>query len=86
MKPVLPYYLGGGEVHAGDRVRYRGELANVAFVSDGDNGEFLPGYEEYSGHESGLMLCNDDGDTTFIPEPTEDLEFVRRRGEQSSAW
>jgi hypothetical protein len=51
----------------------------VVFVSDGDEGEFSSGYEDYHGHEAGIMVCDDDGITTFVPEPNEDLEFVRRK-------
>jgi hypothetical protein len=80
MHANLPHYLSGGEVHVGDRVRYKGTSANVVFVTDGDEGEFAPGYEDYYGHEAGLMICDDDGDMTFLPEPTEDLEFVHREG------
>lgn len=79
MNAASLFYMGGGEVHAGDRVRYRGNAANVVFVSDGDEGEFSPGYEDYHGHEAGIMLVDDDGEETFIPEPTEDLEFVHRK-------
>ncbi len=79
MHPVLPHYLTGGEVHAGDRVRYKGTSATIAFVSDGEEGEFSPGYADYHGHEAGIMLCDDDGTTTFILEPGEDLEFVHRK-------
>ena len=67
MQPKLPFYLSGGEVHAGDRVRFKGTAANVAFVSDGDEGEFSIGYEDYYGHEAGLMLCDDDGELVFWP-------------------
>jgi hypothetical protein len=79
MQCELPYYLSGGHVHAGDRVRYKGSTATVAFVSDGEEGEFSPGYADYHGHEAGIMLCDDDGTMTFIPEPNEDLELVRRK-------
>ncbi len=79
MQAELPYYLTGGKVHAGDRVRYKGTTATVVFVSDGEEGEFSAGYDDYHGHEAGIMLCDDDGSTTFIAEPTEDLEFVRRK-------
>jgi hypothetical protein len=79
MHPSLPLYLSGGEVHAGDRVRYKGNAANVVFVSDGDEGEFAPGYEDYHGHEAGIMICDDDEELTFLAEPTEELEFVRRK-------
>ncbi len=79
MNANLPHYLTGGEVHAGDRVRYKGNAANVAFVSDGEEGEFSAGYEDYYGHEAGVMIVDDDGDLTFIGEPDENLEFVHRK-------
>jgi hypothetical protein len=80
MTPVLPHYLNGGEVHAGDRVRYKGASAKVVFVSDGDNGEFAPGYADYLGHEPGIMLCEDEeNEMVFISEPDEDLELVARK-------
>ena len=74
----LPQYLAGGDIHAGDRVRYKENSATVAFVSDGENGEFSSGYADYYGSESGIMLRDDDGEHTFLPEPNEDLEFVSR--------
>jgi hypothetical protein len=77
MNANSPHYLTGREVHAGDRVRYKGVSANVVFVSDGDSGEFAPGYEDYYGSDSGIMLCDDDGDLTFINQPNEDLEFMQ---------
>ncbi len=80
MNPLLPHYLTGDEVHIGDRVSYKGVTGTVVFVTDGDEGEFAPGYEDYLGHEAGLMISDDDGDLTFLPEPPEDLEFVRRKG------
>jgi len=30
------HYVTGSEVHAGDRVRYKGESGNIVFVSDGE--------------------------------------------------
>jgi hypothetical protein len=77
MNAERPHYLTGGEVHAGDRVRYKGTSATVAFISDGEEGEFSAGYADYHGHEAGIMLCDDDGTLTFITEPDEHLEFVR---------
>lgn len=70
------HYPTGEEVHAGDRVAYGGKEATVAFVSDGDSGEFLPGYEDYSGYERGIMLCDDDSALTFLHEGDEQLELV----------
>ncbi len=77
MDANLPHYLTGETVHAGDRIRYKGTSATVAFVSDGETGEFSGGYEEYLGHDAGIMLRDDDGEMTFITEPGEDLELVR---------
>ena len=78
MDPVLLYYLSGEEVHAGDRIQHGGTYGRVVFVTDGDNGEFEPGYEDYSGSERGLMICDDDGGLTFIHEPDARLELVGR--------
>lgn len=71
-------YFDGSEVHAGDRVRYKGTAASVVFVSNGENGEFLPGYKDYCGYEPGIMLCDDDGELIFIFDPDEHLEFAHR--------
>jgi hypothetical protein len=69
-------YSSGEEVHAGDRVRYQGTVATVVFVTDGDEGEFAPGYTDYQGHERGIMLCDDDGGLNFLSEANEELEFI----------
>ena len=74
----MPSYLTGQKVHAGDRVRYKGEAATVVFVTDGEGGEFSGGYEEYFGHEAGIMLHDDNGELNFLSEPGEDLELIRR--------
>ncbi len=71
-------YITGEEVHAGDRVQHRGDYGRVVFVTNGDSMEFSPGYEDYSGSERGLMVCNDDGALTFIGEPDEQLSFLDR--------
>ena len=71
-------YLTGEEVHAGDRVQHRGDYGRVVFVTNGDSCEFSPGYEEYSGSDRGLMICNDDGALTFVSEPDEQLSFIDR--------
>ncbi len=84
MNVNLPHYLTGEEVHAGDRVRYKGTAASVVFVSDGEEGEFSSGFEEYSGHDAGIMIRDDDEQLTFLTEPSEDLELVRDIS--SSMW
>jgi len=72
------HYISGQEVHAGDRVQHKGSYATVVFVSDGENEEFSPGYEDYTGSDSGILLCDDDGATAFISGPDDMLEFVDR--------
>ncbi len=74
----LLHYISGEEVHAGDRVQYRGTYANVVFVSNGDEEEFAPGYGDHTGSERGVLLCDDDGSTSFVAEPDEMLEFIDR--------
>ncbi len=71
-------YLTGEEVHAGDRVQYRGTYATVILVSNGDTEDILPGYEDYSGSERGIIICDDDGVVSTIGEPSEDLSFIDR--------
>jgi hypothetical protein len=72
------HYLTGEEVHAADRVQYRGEYATVVFVSDGEREEFAPGYEEHTGSARGVIICDDDGAITTVGEPDEQLTFVDR--------
>jgi hypothetical protein len=72
------YYISGEEVHAGDRVQHKGEFATVVFVSNGQTEEFVPGYEVHTGQDRGVLLCDDDGSTTFIGEPDEMLAFIDR--------
>ncbi len=76
MKSAMQHYFNGDTVHVRDRVRFKGVAATVVFVTDGEEGEFSPGYEDYYGHEAGLMICDDDGDLTFLHEPAEDLELI----------
>ncbi len=73
---VLHYFNGEG-IHLHDRVRYKGVSGTVVFVTNGDTGEFAPGYEDYYGCEAGLMFCDDDGDLSFLREPDEELELIR---------
>ncbi len=74
--PLL--YTTGEEVHAGDRVQYRASFATVVFVSDGENYEYSTGYEDHSGADRGLILCDDDGEESTLGEPDEQLVFVGR--------
>ena len=72
------HYITGEAVHAGDRVQYKGTYARVVFVSDGENEEFSPGFEDYTGSERGLMLCDDDGGSFHVAEPDDLLSFLDR--------
>jgi hypothetical protein len=47
-------------------------------VSDGENYQLASGYEDYSGAERGLMVCDDDGTLNSISETDEQLVFVER--------
>jgi hypothetical protein len=72
------HYFSGEDVHAGDRVQYRGTFATVVFVSNGESEEFAAGYEEYTGSDRGIMICDDDGAASFIGEPDEQLALIDR--------
>ena len=71
-------YLTGEEIHAGDRIQYKGAFGTVVFVNDGENEEFAPGYNDYSGSDRGILICDDDGATNFIGFADEMLSFVDR--------
>ena len=71
-------YISGEDVHVGDRVQFRGSFATVVFVSSGESEEFAPGYEDYTGSERGIIICDDDGATSVIGEPDEQLALVDR--------
>jgi hypothetical protein len=81
MNGNLPLYQSGEEIHAGDRVRYKGTAATIAFVTDGEDGEYASGYTDYRGYEAGIMLRDDDGALTFLHEPEEELEFVEHESQ-----
>jgi hypothetical protein len=59
-------------------------MARVVLISDGDGGEFSPGYRDYLGCDPGILLADDDGQTTFITEPGFDLELVAAARADSS--
>ena len=71
-------YMNGEEVHAGDRVQYRGTFATVVVVSDGETYQLASGYEDHAGAERGLMICDDDGTLNTIDDTDERLIFVER--------
>ena len=78
MSIELLHYTTGEEVHAGDRVQYKGTFGTIVFVSDGYNEEYSPGYEDHIGTDRGIMICDDDGGSTFLTEPDEMLSFIDR--------
>jgi hypothetical protein len=78
MDADLLHYTSGEEVQLGDRVQYGGTFATVVVVSDGETSQTAPGYEDYSGVERGLMVCDDDGTLNTINDTDERLIFVDR--------
>ena len=72
------FYITGEEVHAGDRVQHCDIYATVVFAGDGTDEEISPGYEDYSGSERGIVLCDDDGDVRSLGEPDARLSFIDR--------
>lgn len=72
------HYLSGEPVRAGDRIQLNGMYGRVVFVTDGEQSEYSPGYEDYTGSDRGLMLCDDDGSLTFLNEPDGRLTFLDR--------
>ena len=78
MDAELLYYTSGEDVQLGDRVQYRGTFATVVVVSDGENYQLASGYEDYSGAERGLIVCDDDGTLNTLNDTDERLIFVER--------
>jgi len=72
------FYMSGEEIHAGDRVQYRGTFATVVVASTGETYELAPGYEDQAGAERGVMICDDDGVVTSLSEGDDQLIFVDR--------
>jgi hypothetical protein len=78
MDAELLYYTSGEEIQLGDRVNYGGTLATVVVVSDGENYQLASGYEDHSGAERGVIICDDDGTITSTNETDERLVFIDR--------
>ena len=72
------HYADGEEVHVGDRVLFGGTYATVVAVSDGESGVYSPGYDDWSGMDRGIVVCDDDGATTTLPDGDERLQLVER--------
>lgn len=75
----LPHYASGGVIRAGDRVHYQEGYATVVFVSNGEREEYAPGYEDFRGQDAGVIICDDDGETTFVREGDEALSLAHRK-------
>jgi hypothetical protein len=73
---VLTRYFTGGAVQLGDRVSFRGQYATVVFISNGEQEECMSGYEDYRGYDAGVVICDDDGETTFVREGDEALQVL----------
>jgi hypothetical protein len=78
MEPASLLYTSGEEIHAGDRVQYRGTFATVVVVSDGESYELAVGYEDHAGADRSVIICDDDGSLTTLNEYDEQLIFVER--------
>jgi len=78
MESASLLYTTGEEVHARDRVQYRGTFATVVAVSDGENYELATGYEDHAGAGRGVIICDDDGGLTTLGDYDEQLLFVER--------
>jgi len=50
----------------------------VVVVSDGETYQLASGYEDYSGAERGVMICDDDGSLRTLNDTDEQLIFVDR--------
>jgi hypothetical protein len=72
------YYTSGEDVQLGDRVQLDGAFATVVAVSNGDDYQLAPGYEDYAGLEHGVVVCDDDGSVSTIGETDPRLIFVDR--------
>ncbi len=78
MDEELLRYSSGEDVQIGDRVQYGGAFATVVVVSDGENYQTAPGYEDYAGADRGLLVCDDDGTLNTLNDTDEQLIFVER--------
>jgi len=78
MSTPLLQYITGEDVHAGDRIQYRNSYGTVVFVSDGENEEYSPGYEDNIGRDRGILIVDDDGASNFIGDPDEMLSLLGR--------
>jgi hypothetical protein len=71
-------YTSGEEVQVGDRVQHAGKYATVVVVSDGEDSQTAPGYEDHAGMDRGLTICDDDGETLNVDDTDERLVFIER--------
>ena len=71
-------YTSGEEIEIGDRVQFDGTYATVVVVSDGENYQTAPGFEDYAGVERGVTVSDDDGTVTTIGDLDARLMFVDR--------
>ncbi len=78
MDAELVHYTSGEEVQLGDRVQFDGAYATVVAVSDGDNYQLAPGYEDYAGVERSVIVCDDDGTVSTLGDMDPRLIFVDR--------
>ncbi len=78
MDAEQPCYTSGEEIQIGDRVQFDGTYATVVVVSDGENYQTAPGFEDYAGIERGVTVSDDDGTVTTIGDLDARLIFIDR--------
>ncbi|WP_157667695.1 hypothetical protein [Comamonas serinivorans] len=70
-------YLSGEKIQVGDVVSLGGEAVGVV-VFDYENGEFLPGFEDWSGLGGGVLVESRQLGVIHYPEPDIDLNLISR--------
>ena len=78
MDSDLLHYSSGEEVRVGDRVQHSDTFATVVMVSDGEDYQTAPGYEDHATTDRGLTIVDDDGNLRTIDDTDERLTFVER--------
>lgn len=78
MDAEQPCYTSGEEIEIGDRVQFDGTYATVVVISDGENYQTAPGFEDYAGVERGVTVSDDDGTVTTVGDMDTRLIFVDR--------
>ena len=78
MDAELLHYSSGEDVQLGDRVQFNGAYATVVAISDGENYQLAPGYEDYAGAQRSVIVCDDDGEVSSLDDSDTRLIFMDR--------